>query len=176
MIDWKEVKKLCMIVLYTSFAVWIYASIQAYLALSAHAYTIVDTVYVPDSITVTMSWEEWEEYLYWTAPDSGRSGRGHDLDSAWLQSDSLVDTAIIYEIEATINTLHIDTTNFANLHFKDLEIVRYVVSHHDLTTPERQIFSDTNYAVDPATAIIINELMDCMEDYNYVTVVWYEEF
>lgn len=53
----------------------------------SHAYTIVDTVYVPDSITVTMSWEEWQEFLEWNdrafirvyikeIADSGVSDRG----------------------------------------------------------------------------------------------------
>ncbi len=40
---------------------------------SAHAYTIKDTVYVaptPDSITVTLSWEEWQAHQVYLAEDS----------------------------------------------------------------------------------------------------------
>lgn len=58
---------------------------------SSHSYEIKDTVYVaptPDSITVTMSMEEWEEYLYWFAPDSGNS---IDWD---------VDTLLLHKIQA----------------------------------------------------------------------------
>ncbi len=68
-----------------------------FLAKTSHAYTIVDTVYVaptPASITVTMSWEEWEEYLecldgFWVADPVS--------DSAWFQSDSLMDTVVFYD-------------------------------------------------------------------------------
>ena len=35
-----------------------------------HTYEIKDTVYVPDSITVTMTMEEWNEFLAWQVQDS----------------------------------------------------------------------------------------------------------
>lgn len=69
----------------------------------SHAYTIVDTVYVPDSITVTMSWEEWEQVRMLFAQDSL-------WDRVWeLDPDS--DSVMYFEPQDTLNT----PTVFKNL-------------------------------------------------------------
>ncbi len=65
----------------------------------AHAYTIVDTVYVPDSITVTMSWEEWERVKALLAPVASVEDREGAPTDTIFNYRNFIDTVSVWKDE-----------------------------------------------------------------------------